>query len=243
MTFSARVPISTIVYPTRSGWERPLKSENPFRTQQFLYYFIFVINVNKYTNNKIPFMTVSAREEMERWKRFWPSRSNKCLIVWNCREYLRIYYCKCTMDPDPKQLIFPRTSPHAASYAVAMWIWHAEGLRRQYIKCFHLIPLLLPSSVQLNYFELCYCWFFTAVEQQQCPAFAFFMPARSFIIHQKHFFNWIFHKCRDRRERFILIIIWRLLDHFSHTRDGMTWNISLSCCVFVDSSCAVNNKF
>lgn len=87
------------------------------------------------------------------------------------------------------------------------------------IKLFRIMLLLI----------LYCCW--AATMSCLCILYAFeilYHPSQKAI-----FFNWIFHKCaaRDRQERFILIITWRLLDHFSHT-ERMTWNIFSSPVVF-----------
>lgn len=144
--------------------------------------------------------------------------------TWGFTTTVRLHY----IFMDPNCIVFRSVkSARMLFHSLAIWFRHtrtlrAEGLSWQYIKCFHLISFSLPSSFQLNHLELCYCWFFTAVAQQQCPAYAFFMACR-ILYHPSHFLIEFFINVwvGDRQERFILIIMW-LLDHFSHT--AMAWH-------------------
>lgn len=121
-------------------------------------------------------------------------------------------------------------------------IWNlVEGLRRQYIKCFHLISsisLSFSRSLQLNYLEIMlllisFCCWATTMHIS-----ILYHPSKT-----RRIFNWIFFincllSSSSRAIYFNNHMTWPRLDHFSH-EDGMTQSIflyPLRCCYSTSSS-------
>lgn len=138
--------------------------------------------------------------------------SNKCLIVWHFRKYLRIYYCNVPYIRSLawRTIVSLKVPSCCVTCSLTFAIWFrqtnpshscsVEGLckGRQYIKCFHLISFALTSSVQLSYFELCFCWFFLLLNNNNVLLMhSFCLPVLDPLssIKKAIFFNWIFHKC------------------------------------------------
>lgn len=94
---------------------------------------------------------------------------------------------------------------------------------------FAIVVSIKPSRIMLLLILYCRC---TTTMSCLCILYALQDPLSSIKKMGIFLIEFFINVCAgDRQERFILIIIWRLLDHFSHTSDGMTWSIFLLCCV------------
>lgn len=120
-----------------------------------------------------------------------------------------------------------------------------EGLLRQYIKCFHLI-LLLVVPIKLFWIMLLllllYCCWATTMSYS-CILFC--APSKSVIIHQKRIFliEFFINVClRSSRAIYFNNRMTAIGSFLTHGEHDMKHSFFLLCC-FIHSSCVVNNKF